>query len=44
MALATLTVDFPTATIVWIAFVFLYQRFENYLVQPVVYGPVEPAP
>jgi predicted PurR-regulated permease PerM len=38
VALATLTVDFPTATIVWLAFVVLYQRFENYLVQPVVYG------
>jgi predicted PurR-regulated permease PerM len=38
VALATLTVDFPTATIIWIAFVILYQRFENYLVQPLVYG------
>ena len=38
VAFATLTVDFPTATIVWIAFVIVYQRFENYLVQPVVYG------
>jgi predicted PurR-regulated permease PerM len=38
VALSTLTVDFPTATIVWIAFVILYQRFENYLVQPLVYG------
>jgi predicted PurR-regulated permease PerM len=37
-AFATVTVDFPTATIVWIAFVILYQRFENYLVQPLVYG------
>jgi predicted PurR-regulated permease PerM len=38
VALATLTVDFPTATIVWVAFVILYQRVENYLVQPLVYG------
>jgi predicted PurR-regulated permease PerM len=38
VALATLTVDFPTATIVWVAFVVVYQRFENYLVQPLVYG------
>ena len=38
VALATATVDFPTATIVWVAFVVLYQRFENYVVQPVVYG------
>jgi predicted PurR-regulated permease PerM len=38
VALATLTVDFPTATIVWLAFAIVYQRFENYLVQPPVYG------
>ena len=38
VALATLTVDFPTATIVWVAFVIVYQRFENYVVQPLVYG------
>jgi predicted PurR-regulated permease PerM len=38
VVLATLTVDFPTATIVWVAFVIVYQRFENYLVQPLVYG------
>jgi predicted PurR-regulated permease PerM len=38
VGLATLTVDFPTATIVWVAFVIVYQRFENYLVQPLVYG------
>jgi predicted PurR-regulated permease PerM len=38
VALATLTVDFPTATIVWVVFVILYQRFENYIVQPLVYG------
>jgi predicted PurR-regulated permease PerM len=38
VALATLTVDFPTATVVWLVFVVLYQRFENYVVQPLVYG------
>src|SRR3954469_4809790 len=38
VALATLTVDFPTATIGGVAFVVVYQRFENYLVQPLVYG------
>jgi predicted PurR-regulated permease PerM len=38
VALATVTVDFPTATIVWVVFVVLYQRFENYVVQPLVYG------
>jgi predicted PurR-regulated permease PerM len=36
--LATLTVDFPTATIVWIAFIIVWQRFEDYVVQPLVYG------
>jgi predicted PurR-regulated permease PerM len=38
VVLATVTVDFPTATIVWVAFVIVYQRFENYLLQPLVYG------
>jgi predicted PurR-regulated permease PerM len=38
VGVATATVDFPTATIVWVAFVIVYQRFENYLVQPLVYG------
>jgi predicted PurR-regulated permease PerM len=38
VALATLTVDFPTATIVWIAFILVWQRFEDYVVQPLVYG------
>jgi predicted PurR-regulated permease PerM len=38
VGLATATVDFPTATIVWVVFVVLYQRFENYVVQPAVYG------
>jgi predicted PurR-regulated permease PerM len=38
VSLATLTVDFPTATIVWIAFIIVWQRFEDYVVQPLVYG------
>src|SRR3954469_9447667 len=38
VGLATATVDFPTATIIWVVFVVLYQRFENYIVQPLVYG------
>ena len=38
VALATVTVDFPTATIVWIVFIIVWQRFEDYVVQPVVYG------
>ena len=38
VALATVTVDFPTATIVWVAFIILWQRFEDYVVQPLVYG------
>ena len=38
VAIATLPVDFPTATIVWVAFIILWQRFEDYVVQPFVYG------
>jgi predicted PurR-regulated permease PerM len=38
VAVATVTVDFPTATIVWIAFIIVWQRFEDYVVQPLVYG------
>jgi predicted PurR-regulated permease PerM len=38
VALSTATVDFPTTTIVWVAFVVAYQRVENYVVQPLVYG------
>ena len=37
VALATLTVSFPLATIVWIAFIIVWQRFEDYVVQPLVY-------
>jgi predicted PurR-regulated permease PerM len=32
--LITLFTDFPTATIVWIAFAIAYQQFENYVIQP----------
>ena len=38
VAIATATVDFPTATIVWVAFIIVYQRIENSFIQPVVYG------
>jgi predicted PurR-regulated permease PerM len=38
VGLATVTVDFPTATIVWVAFIIVWQRFEDYVVQPLVYG------
>ncbi len=38
VALATLTVNFPTATIVWVVFIIVWQRFEDYVVQPRVYG------
>jgi len=38
VALATVTVNFPLATIVWIAFIIFWQRFEDYVVQPLVYG------
>lgn len=37
VALATVPVSFPTATIVWIAFIVVWQRFEDYVVQPLVY-------
>ena len=35
---ATLTVSFPVATIVWVVFIIVWQRFEDYVVQPFVYG------
>jgi predicted PurR-regulated permease PerM len=38
VGVATVTVDFPTATIVWVAFIIVWQRFEDYVVQPMVYG------
>jgi len=38
VAFATVTVSFPVATIVWIVFIIVWQRFEDYVVQPFVYG------
>src|SRR5277367_5994918 len=38
VGLATATVDFPVTTIVWFAFIIVYQRVEDYVVQPLVYG------
>jgi uncharacterized protein (TIGR02246 family) len=38
VAVATVAVDFPTATIIWVAFIIVWQRFEDYVVQPLVYG------
>jgi len=38
VGIATLPVSFPTATIVWVAFIIVWQRFEDYVVQPLVYG------
>ncbi len=38
VAVATVTVSFPTATIVWVAFIVVWQRLEDYVVQPLVYG------
>jgi predicted PurR-regulated permease PerM len=38
VAIATVTVDFPVATLVWIGFIIVWQRFEDYMVQPAVYG------
>jgi len=37
VSLATVPVNFPTATIVWIVFIIVWQRFEDYVVQPLVY-------
>jgi predicted PurR-regulated permease PerM len=38
VAVATVPVNFPTTTIVWVAFIIAWQRFEDYVVQPMVYG------
>ena len=38
VSFATVTVSFPVATIVWLIFIVLWQRFEDYVVQPFVYG------
>jgi predicted PurR-regulated permease PerM len=37
VGLVTLFVDFPTATIVWIIVIVVYQQLENHIVQPIVY-------
>jgi predicted PurR-regulated permease PerM len=37
VALVTLFVDFPTATIVWLIVTIVYQQAENHIVQPIVY-------
>jgi predicted PurR-regulated permease PerM len=38
VAFATVTVKFPVATIVWIVFIIVWQRIEDYVIQPLVYG------
>jgi len=38
VAITTLAVDFPTASIVWIVFIIVWQRIEDYVAQPLVYG------
>lgn len=35
---ATLTVGFPTTTIIWVVFIIVWQRIEDYVIQPNVYG------
>ena len=37
VAIATVTVNFPTATLIWVVFILLWQRFEDYVIQPFVY-------
>jgi predicted PurR-regulated permease PerM len=38
VSFATLSVHFPTATIIWIVFIIVWQRIEDYVIQPHVYG------
>ncbi len=38
VAVATVGVNFPVATIVWLGFIIVWQRIEDYVVQPLVYG------
>ena len=38
IGIVTAFVDFPTALIVWVIVLVAYQQFENYIVQPLVYG------
>ncbi len=37
VALVTLFADFPGDTLIWVAFVVIYQQFENSVLQPLVY-------
>jgi predicted PurR-regulated permease PerM len=37
IGLVTLFVEFPTATIIWVVVLVVYQQIENYILQPVVY-------
>ena len=37
VALVTLFADFPQDTLIWVAFVVIYQQFENSVLQPLVY-------
>ena len=37
VALVTLFADFPEDTLIWVAFVIVYQQFENSVLQPLVY-------
>ena len=38
VSMATLPVNFPTTTVIWIGFIIVWQRVEDYLIQPNVYG------
>lgn len=38
IGIVTAIVDFPTAPIVWVIVLLLYQQAENHLLQPVIYG------
>jgi predicted PurR-regulated permease PerM len=38
IAIVCAIVDFPTAPIVWVAVLIVYQQFENHLIQPIIYG------
>ena len=38
VAIATDPMSFPTATIVWIAFIIVWPRLAGYVVEPLVYG------
>jgi predicted PurR-regulated permease PerM len=38
IAIVCAIVDFPTAPIVWVVVLVLYQQLENHLIQPIIYG------